>query len=165
MILTQFGVEMTDFKPFLKFLKSFDIRPNIDEYYMMLAMTGATRAGCPKRNVCAIITNKRNRVLSIGYNSPPRNLPTCHDVPCGGETPEHPCIAAHAEISAITSCADLDAAHNIYISCSPCLECTKAVMNTNIQRIIFGEYHKTWPHAKSIWTGETTYMEQFDETI
>jgi len=129
------------------------MRPTIKEYYIGLALQAASRAGCPKRKVGAIITNKRNRVLSIGYNSPPRDLPTCLEVPCGGELPEYDCIAAHAEIAAITNCAKLDDAHNIYISCSPCISCTQAIMATQIQNLYFAEYHKTWERSKRIWTG------------
>lgn len=138
-------------------------RPTIDEYYMTIALAAASRASCPKRKVGAVIVDYNKRVLSIGYNGPPRDLPSCFDVPCGGETPDHPCVAAHAEINAITSCRDLQSAETIYISCSPCVSCTQAVMSTSIKRIVFGEWHKSWPLSKSIWTGEVTFMEGYDE--
>jgi deoxycytidylate deaminase len=120
---------------------------------MEIALFAATRAGCPKRKVGAVITDKNNRVLSIGYNSPPRKLPTCFEIPCGGETETGICIAAHAEISALTACRSIQDAYNIYISCSPCPECTKAIMSTPIQNIYFAEFHKTWNTSKTIWTG------------
>lgn len=127
-------------------------RPDIKTYYIQMAKLAATRAGCPKRQVGAIITDINNRVLSIGYNSPPRKLPTCQEVPCGGEAGSV-CIAAHAEISAIAVCADIRQAHNIYVSCSPCLSCTQAIMATSIQNLYFGEFHKTWPISRTVWTG------------
>jgi len=129
-------------------------RLGIDQYYIQMTLLAAKRAGCPKRNVGAIIVDNKHRVLSIGYNSPPRNLPTCHEVPCGGETEGGTCISAHAEISAICACRDIHAAHTIYISCSPCVACTQAVMSTPIKRLVFAEFHKTWNISKTIWTGE-----------
>jgi len=138
------------------------VRPNIHQYYIDMAFIAASRAGCPKRKVGAIITDKNNRVLSIGYNSPPRNLPTCFEVPCGAGIDDNPCIAAHAEIAALTACRSIQEAHNIYITCSPCVDCTKAVMTTPIQNLYFAEFHKTWSRSKLIWTGHwelTPYYE------
>lgn len=128
-------------------------RPNINQYYINIAFAAASRAGCPKRNVGAVITDKNNRVLSIGYNSPPRNLPTCHEVYCGADIDGNPCIAAHAEIAALTACRSIQEAHNIYVTCSPCVACTQAIMTTPIQHLYFAEVHKTWPQSRKIWTG------------
>lgn len=135
------------------------MRPNIHKYYIQIALLAATRASCPKRQVGAVITDENNRVLSIGYNGPPRKLPSCLEVPCGGETKNHPCIAAHAEISAIASCRDLQSARNIYVSCSPCISCTQALMSTKIENLYFAEFHKTWELSKTIWTGKWHYIE------
>lgn len=140
-------------------------RIDIDTYYMQIAFTAMSRAGCPSRKVGAIIVDKNNRILASGYNSPPRDLPTCLDVYCGKGVNDAPCIAAHAEISAITSCRDLQNAETIYITCSPCIDCTKAIMTTNIKRIVFAEYHKTWPKSRSIWTDQWTYMKDFAEEV
>lgn len=123
-----------------------------------MAKTAATRAGCPKRKVGAVITDINNRVLGVGYNSPPRKLPTCHEIYCGAGIDGAPCIAAHAEIAALTSCRSIQEAYNIYITCSPCVDCTKAIMTTPIQNIYFAEYHKTWPISKTIWTGHHAHI-------
>lgn len=128
-------------------------RQNINEYWMDIAFQAATRSGCIDRQVGCVLTDVNNRVLSIGYNSPPRKLPACQDVPCGGHLPGHDCIAAHAEISAITGCRDIQAAHNAYVTLSPCVPCIQALMATNIQNLYFGEVHKTWVRSKTIWTG------------
>ena len=127
-----------------------------------MAHLAASRAGCPKRNVGCVIVDFNNRVLAQGYNSPPRNLPTCLEIPCGGTDPSnnHPCIAAHAEISALISCRDILSARTIYITCSPCINCMQAIMTTPIERIVFSEFHKTWEHSKRIWTGKTTYIDK-----
>ena len=138
-------------------------RPDIHHYYISMAFLAASRAGCPKRRVGAIITDVNNRVLSIGYNSPPRKLPTCHEVYCGADVDDYPCIAAHAEIAALTSCRSLQEAHSIYVTCSPCVSCIQAVMTTNIQNLYFAEVHKSWEHTKTIWTGHTQIIPGFEQ--
>ena len=139
-------------------------RPSIDEYYIEMTLLAAQRAGCPKRKVGVVITDANNRVLSTGYNSPPRDLPACTEVYCGAGVGDAICISPHAEQAAIAACRDIQSARTIYISCSPCTECAKLIMATQIERIVFAEFHKTWHQAKRIWTGKTTYMEAYDAT-
>ena len=138
------------------------MRPNLDVYYLRLAHLAASRAGCPKRSVGCVITDHQNRIIATGYNSPPRDLPTCFEVPCGGTDPEGEgvCVSAHAEISALISCRDIQSAKTIYISCSPCVSCMQAIMCTPIERIVFSEYHKTWGQSRKIWTGKTTFIDK-----
>jgi dCMP deaminase len=140
------------------------MRPSIDDYYMGMAFLAAERAGCPSRKVGAIVTDNKNRVLGIGYNSPPGNLPTCHEVYCGKGIDGGECLSSHGEMSAITSCRDLQSAKTIYITCSPCLYCTKLIMTTPIERIVFAEYHDSWAQTKRLWNRKVTYMESWDPT-
>ena len=130
----------------------------INQYYINMAFLAAQRSGCIDRHVGCVITDINNRVLSIGYNSPPRKLPECQVIPCGGHLPGYSCIAAHAEISAITACRAIQEAHNIYVTLSPCVLCTQAIMATNIQNLYFGEFHKTWPESREIWTGHWEHV-------
>ena len=140
------------------------MRPNKDDYYMALAFVSAERAGCPKRKVGAVITDKQDRILSVGYNSPARHLPTCTEVFCGAGIEGNVCISPHAEQSAITTCRDIQSAKTIYITCSTCTECTKLILGTPIERIVFAEFHKTWNQTKRIWIGDWTYLESWDPT-
>lgn len=139
-------------------------RISLDTYYLIIAHAASFRAGCPSRKVGAVITDTRNRILSTGYNSPPRNLPTCFELYCG-KSDTRPCAAAHAEISAITGCANIQTARTIYLTCSPCVDCVKAIMTTPIERIVFAEEHKTWNLASTFWYGEVTHMRDFNATI
>jgi len=141
------------------------MRVNINIYYMQMALLASKRSGCIDRQVGAILTDKNNRVLSIGYNSPPRKLPACQEVPCGGHLPGKSCVAAHAEISAITACRAIQDAYNIYSTLSPCVSCMQAIMATNIQNLFIFEFHHSWPKSKELWTGNTFKVDLDNEII
>ena len=57
------------------FLQGRDItlmeRPSWDEYFMRMAVMAATRSNCVRRKVGAVIV-KEKRIMSTGYNGPPR---------------------------------------------------------------------------------------------
>lgn len=116
------------------------MRPNIDEYYCSMLKIVASRSTCARRAVGAIITDQRNRVMSMGYNGVPRGLSHCTDEPCAG-TWDPPgdssrCLAVHAEINAMVQCTDLWRARTIYVSATPCFSCAKAIVNTLIERVV-----------------------------
>lgn len=121
-------------------------RPSLTEYFTSMLALVASRASCRRRQVGAILVDEKGRVLSTGYNGPPRNVPHCSDdVPCPGAYDEpgdtRRCMAVHAEINAIVQCARLDLAHTLYCSNAPCFECAKVVANTPIRQVIvLGDY-------------------------
>lgn len=60
------------------------------------------------------------------------------------------CEAIHAEQNALLQCKDMHDIHTVYVSASPCVTCTKLLLNTSCQRIVFSE---EYPHerAKIMW--------------
>ena len=126
-----------------------DNRISLDEYFMRLAETTALRSKDPNTKVGACIV-KDNRVLSLGYNGAPRGF-NDNLVPLGkGQTlpliQRKNTFMCHAELNAILnyrgSLSDLEGA-SIYITLSPCHECTKALAQLKIKEIIYkDEYHK-----------------------
>lgn len=115
-------------------------RLSSDEYYLQMLELVAARSTCPRRQVGAIIVDNAKHVLATGYNGPPRGRQHCIEVPCAGRDDERGnsdrCEAVHSEINAIMQCHDLDRAGTIYVSCTPCFSCAKAICNTNIQRVV-----------------------------
>jgi len=111
-----------------------------DQYYTALLVLVAARSTCARRAVGAIIVDARNRVLSTGYNGVPSGFPHCTTEPCTGvnDPPgdSRRCLAVHAEINAIMQCSRLDLASSLYVSCTPCFTCAKAIANTPIKRVI-----------------------------
>lgn len=126
-------------------------RPDWDEYFMDIAHVVARRGNCSRRKVAALIVSDR-RIISTGYNGTPRGIENCceggcprcaSDAPSGSELGE--CICAHAEENAIVQAAF----HGIsvrdgalYCTLSPCLMCTKMIINAGIKEVVYEtEYH------------------------
>lgn len=128
-------------------------RPDWDEYFMDIAHVVSKRGNCCRRKVAALIVRDR-RIVSTGYNGTPRGIDNCFeggcprcasDAPSGENLGE--CICAHAEENAIVQAAY----HGIsvrdgvlYCTLSPCLMCTKMVINAGIKEVVYEtEYHFT----------------------
>lgn len=60
------------------------------------------------------------------------------------------CQAIHAEQNAMLQCKDVYEIHTAYVTASPCVTCTKLLLNTSCQRVVFVE---EYPHsqAKDLW--------------
>lgn len=95
-----------------------------------------------KHIIKAVITDKRGRTLSIGYNSWVKtHTMMAHYANKVGESPDK--IFLHAEVDAILKCRDPDKAYKIFISrlsttgkymlAKPCRLCQEAIKNTKIK--------------------------------
>lgn len=153
------------------------MRPSRDEWAMELAEVTAERATCLRRQVGCVLLNERGHVLATGYNGVAAGLPHCNEVTgteweagVGGDI-EHrlhrhacpgalapsgqsldACQAIHAEQNALLQCRDVYSIHTAYVTASPCVTCTKLLLNTSCQRIV---YLDEYPHpaAKELWLG------------
>lgn len=109
-------------------------------YYLQMLQDVAARSTCGRRAVGAILTTVDGKILSTGYNGPPQHRRHCTEVPCAGRLDKKGdtsrCEAVHAEINALLQCWRLDLAHTLYVSCTPCFTCAKAICNTQIKQII-----------------------------
>lgn len=117
-------------------------RPSKDEYFMVMAMHAATRASCARRRVGCVLVNSRHHVLSTGMNGPDKGAVNCTDSPCPGASACSGedlgvCEAIHAEINAMLQCGDVYAIDTAYVTTSPCIDCTKALLNTSCKRIVY----------------------------
>ena len=139
-------------------------RPSRDAWAMEMAKLTATRSTCLRRQVGCVLLNARGHVLATGYNGVAAGLPHCnelgHDVTfphaCSGAsapsgTNLDGCQAIHAEQNALLQCRDVYSIDTCYVTASPCMTCTKLLLNTSCQRIVFLE---EYPHAaaKDLWT-------------
>jgi dCMP deaminase len=121
-------------------------RPSWDEYFMSITALVARRSTCLRRSVGALLV-KDKRILATGYNGPPAGLAHCDQlggclrdklkVPPGER--HEISRAIHAEqnaiIQAATSGVNIQGA-TLYSTHSPCVLCTKMVINAGIQRIV-----------------------------
>ena len=130
-------------------------RPPWDESLMEIARVVSMRSNCLTRVVAAIIM-KDKRILSTGYNGSPRGTKNCNEggcprcarlAPSGTDLAE--CFCSHGEENAITQSAyhgvGLKGA-SIYSTFSPCLICTKMIINAGIGEVV---YNADYPLAES----------------
>jgi len=124
------------------------MRPSWDEYFMEIAEIAKKRSTCVRRQVGAVIV-KDNRILATGYNGAPKGLKHCGEIGClrarlnipSGERHEL-CRGLHAEQNAIIQAAVFGVAiegATIYTTLSPCVLCTKMIINSGIKRIVMRE--------------------------
>ncbi len=121
-------------------------RPGWDDYFLAIARMVALRSNCMKRKVAALIVRDR-RIISTGYNGTPRGVTNCNEGGCPrcnafgqsgmglGE-----CFCSHAEENAIVQAAyhgvSIKGA-TIYTTFSPCLICTKMIINSGLVEVIY----------------------------
>lgn len=115
-------------------------RPTIDEYFVAMLKLVAARSTCARRAVGAIVVDEHKHVIATGYNGTPSGFAHCIDEACpGARDPAgdtRRCLSVHAEINAIIQASQLKDAHTLYVSCTPCFSCAKAIANTCIKRIV-----------------------------
>ncbi len=124
----------------------FRARPSWDEYFMSIARVVASRSNCVKRTVGAVVVSDR-RIISTGYNGTPRGVRNCNEGGCprcasGAEsgTRLDECLCSHAEENAITQAAYHGVSvrgASVYTTFSPCLICTKIVINAGIRELVY----------------------------
>lgn len=135
-------------------------RPDWDHYFMNIAEVAATRSNCCRRHVGAAIV-KDKRIISTGYNGTPRGIKNCSDGGCPrcnstvstGENLDQ-CICSHAEENAIVQAAYHGVSvkdSTIYTTYSPCLLCTKMIINSGIKEVVYRELYKFEKTVKNLF--------------
>lgn len=126
------------------------MRPSWDEYFMNMLEVIKTRSTCIRRQVAAVIVKDR-QIISTGYNGSAKGLRHCEEVGCLREQMGIPsgqrhelCRGIHAEQNAIIQASlhgvSIEGA-DIYITCSPCVLCSRMLINAGIKRIVYrGDY-------------------------
>ena len=111
-------------------------RPGWDEYFMLLAEQAAKRSTCSRLQVGAVVV-QHFRVVGMGYNGAPQNIPHCEhydDSPCT--------ISVHAEVNALLYARMEEGAWGgttLYCTHMPCYECSKLILNTQISTVYYGQ--------------------------
>jgi dCMP deaminase len=121
-------------------------RPDWDDYFMQIARMVALRSNCMKRKVAAVIV-KDKRIISTGYNGTPRGVKNCNEGGCprcnsfaDSGTQLGDCLCSHAEENAIVQAAYHGISVNgatLYSTFSPCLICTKMIINAGIREVLY----------------------------
>ncbi len=125
-------------------------RPDSDEYFLKIASVVAERSTCRRHHVGAVAV-KDKHILATGYNGAPSGAKDCLDLGCLRDemnipsgTRQEICRGIHAEQNVIIQAAlhgvSLEGS-TIYATHTPCVLCSKMLVNAKIKRIIsFGKY-------------------------
>ncbi len=105
-----------------------------------MAETWGKLSYCKRRQVGAIIVKNR-MIISDGYNG----TPTGFENVCEDEENYTKWYVLHAEANAIlkvaSSTQSCDGA-TLYVTLSPCRECSKLIHQSGISRVVFSEAYK-----------------------
>ena len=132
--------------------KVMGMRPEWDTYFLRIAQVVGERSTCDRAHVgCVLVVDKR--ILTTGYNGSPTGQEHCDDV--GHLLVDGHCVRTiHAETNAIIQAA----LHGVstkgatcYVTHYPCLNCTKALINAGIIRLVYETAYSIDPIAQSFF--------------
>lgn len=115
---------------------------NLDMVYLRMAKEWSKNSHCQRSQVgCLVVKNKT--IISDGYNGTPTGFPNI----CEDEDNNTLASVLHAEANAITKLAmNTVSSHGstMYVTLSPCFDCSKLIIQSGIKRIVFSDlYRKT----------------------
>ena len=106
-----------------------------DKAYLRMAKTWSELSHCARKQVGAIIV-KDGMIISDGYNGAPSGFDNC----CENEQGETHWYVLHAEANAILKLAKTtNSGENatLYITLSPCKDCSKLILQAGIKRVVY----------------------------
>lgn len=107
-----------------------------DRRFLGLADQIALWSKDPSRGVGAVIVSPTRQIVATGFNGLPRGI---EDRPERLERPAKYDLVCHAELNAIIQCARNGVSPvgcTIYSSFSPCVQCTLAIVQAGLQRVV-----------------------------
>ncbi len=113
-----------------------------DKTYLKMAMEWGNLSHCNRKKVGALIVKDR-MIISDGYNGTPSGF----ENPCEDEDGDTKWYVLHAEANAILKVASSTQTckgATLYITLSPCKQCSKLIHQAGIKRVVYiNEYRDT----------------------
>jgi dCMP deaminase len=113
---------------------------SFDKRYLEMARIWAGNSYCKRRQVGALIVKER-MIISDGFNGTPAGFENI----CEDENFKTKPYVLHAEANAITKVAKSNNSSEgatLYITTSPCMECSKLIIQAGIKRVVYCDvYH------------------------
>ena len=112
----------------------------LDRRYLRMARIWAENSYCQRRKVGALLV-KDKMIISDGYNGTPAGFENI----CEDENGVTKSYVLHAEANAITKIAQSNnnsKGATLYVTTSPCIECSKLIIQSGIKRVIFQELYR-----------------------
>lgn len=105
-----------------------------------MASVWAENSYCKRRQVGALLV-KDQMIISDGYNGTPAGFENV----CEDENNVTKPYVLHAEANAITKVAassNSSRGATIYVTSSPCIECSKLIIQSGIKRVVYSENYR-----------------------
>ncbi len=112
----------------------------LDRRYLRMVKIWSENSYCVRRKVGALIV-KDKMIISDGYNGTPSGF----DNICESEEGVTYPYVLHAEANAITKVArSNNSSENgtLYVTASPCMECSKLIIQAGIKRVVFSDMYR-----------------------
>lgn len=112
----------------------------LDLRYLRMARIWAENSYCKRRKVGALVV-KDKMIISDGYNGTPSGFENV----CENDSNITKPYVLHAEANAITKLArssNNSDGSTLYVTASPCIECSKLIIQSGIRRVVYGEKYR-----------------------
>ena len=129
-----------------------------DRAYLRMALEWAKLSHCKRKQVGALIVKNR-MIISDGFNGTPSGFDNC----CEDESGVTKWEVLHAEANAILKVASSTqsaAGATLYITLSPCQQCSKLIHQAGITRVVYSKEYKDTSGIKFLEKAgvETQYL-------
>tara|TARA_B100000945_G_scaffold162205_1_gene130188 strand:+ start:68 stop:487 length:420 start_codon:yes stop_codon:yes gene_type:complete len=117
-----------------------DKQTKYDKAYLKMALEWGELSYCKRRKVGALIV-KDKMIISDGYNG----TPTGFENVCEDDEGYTKWYVLHAEANAIAKVSSSTQSTNgatLYITLSPCKECSKLIFQSGIKRVVYNKKYK-----------------------
>lgn len=117
-----------------------DKQLELDSRYIRMARIWAENSYCKRRKVGALIV-KDKMIISDGFNGTPSGFENI----CEDENNLTKPYVLHAEANAITKIARSNNSSEdatMYVTASPCIECSKLIIQAGIKRVVYSEHYR-----------------------
>ena len=117
-----------------------DKQTKYDKAYLKMALEWGELSYCKRRKVGALIV-KDKMIISDGYNG----TPTGFENICEDDEGYTKWYVLHAEANAIAKVSSSTQSTNgatLYITLSPCRECSKLIFQSGIKRVVYNREYK-----------------------
>ena len=132
------------------------VRPSFVDYFLGLAVLASKRSHDMQTQHGCVITDKNNRILSIGYNGFARGM---RDEELPNLRPKKYTWMLHAERNALANCVIRPDGGTAYVTGQCCLDCGMALWEHGIQKIYMIDGHGTLLYDDIMKANWNTFIE------
>jgi dCMP deaminase len=116
---------------------------DLDKAYLRMCVEWANLSSAKRRKVGCLIV-KNGQIISDGYNGTPKGFDNNCEDEIDGQLVTKP-IVLHAESNAISKLAKSNNSSEgatLYVTCSPCFECSKLIIQAGITRVVHCHFYR-----------------------